>query len=360
MTDIYKQAGVDIDAANEWVESTVKPLADSTKQSGCIGGIGGFAGVFKPYLKPYKNPVLVSSCDGVGTKAQMMFEMGRNRSIGIDLVAMSVNDVLAQGARPLFFLDYFATERLDTGLATEVMEGIAEGCKIAKCALLGGETAEMPTAGLKYELAGFAVGMCEKEQLLPRDDIEAGDIVFGLQSNGFHANGYSLLRKFLRKYHKDSLYDFDFKSGKSGNKISDELALPTKIYVDSLVPVLGTTNKIKGLAHITGGGLLGNIPRMLPKGKSAHIDLTTWEMPRMLQWLKKTYKWSDKDVLGVFNCGIGMAGVVSYADKEDLFHSLRMKGETVYEIGMVTRDWGYGEQIQLLGKLKTSKGIHKG
>ena len=350
--DAYRRAGVDIDAGNELVRA-IAPLAAATARPGSGGVLGGFGGAFDLREAGFRDPILIAANDGVGTKLAVAIATGRHYNLGIDLVAMSVNDVIAQGGRPLLFLDYFATARLDIDIAKEVIAGIADGCKQAGCALIGGETAEMPDLYRKgdYDLAGFALGACERGDLLPRkEDIKTGDTLFGLASEGFHANGFSLLRHTLKQ--QDIAYDAPFPPDETVS-IGEMLLRPTRIYVQSLVHAMEETNAIKSLAHITGGGLLDNIPRALPDELGAELNLDRWTLPAEMKWFQSLGGWSTEEMARTFNCGIGVAGVTSDKDKEKLFEALRAKGETVYEIGRINKREKEG--VCLLGEWGQSK-----
>jgi phosphoribosylformylglycinamidine cyclo-ligase len=315
----YRDAGVDIDAGDALVEA-IKPFAKRTMRPEVLAGIGGF-GALCEIPKKYRHPVLVSGTDGVGTKLKLAFALGRHDTVGIDLVAMSVNDVLVQGAEPLFFLDYFACGRLEHRVAADVVKGIARGCEIAGCALIGGETAEMP--GMypegEYDLAGFCVGVVEKERILDGRSIRPGDAILGLASSGAHSNGYSLIRKVLEHAQPDFEVD---------------LLAPTRIYVKPVLKLLETT-AVKGLAHITGGGLTENVPRILQKGLSARISKAAWPRPEIFNWLQREGNIGEEEMHRVFNCGIGMVIVVEAADAARAAQLLREEGETVYEIGRI-------------------------
>ena len=350
--DAYRRAGVDIDAGNEFVQA-IAPLAAATARAGSGGVLGGFGGAFDLREAGFRDPILIAANDGVGTKLAVAIATGQHRNIGIDLVAMSVNDIIAQGGRPLLFLDYFATARLDIDIAKEVIVGIADGCKQAGCALVGGETAEMPDLYRKgdYDLAGFALGACERGALLPRkEDIKAGDIVFGLASEGFHANGFSLLRHTLKQH--EITYDAPFPPDEA-TSIGEMLLRPTRIYVKSLVHAMEETSAIKSLAHITGGGLLDNIPRALPDDLCAELNLNAWELPTEMKWFQSLGAWSVEEMARTFNCGIGIAGIADGKNKEKLFEALREKGETVYEIGGVGKKGKEG--VCLLGEWEQSE-----
>ncbi len=324
----YRDAGVDIDAGDALVEA-IKPLAKRTMREGVLGGIGGFGGLFE-ISKKFKEPVLVSGTDGVGTKLKLAFELNRHDTVGIDLVAMSVNDILVQGAEPLFFLDYFACGKLDVATATAVVSGIARGCEESGCALLGGETAEMP--GMypdgEYDLAGFAVGAVEKSQIIDGSKIVPGDVVLGLASSGIHSNGYSLVRKIIQVAKPDLEADFH------GRKLADVLMAPTRLYVKPLLALMQAM-EVKGLVHITGGGLVENIPRVLQDGLTAVLDATSWTMPPLFQWLQQHGGVLDAEMHRVFNCGIGMTVIVSKENADAAMAQLQAAGETVYRIGAI-------------------------
>jgi phosphoribosylformylglycinamidine cyclo-ligase len=324
----YRDAGVDIDAGDALVEN-IKPFAKRTLRPEVLGGIGGFGALFDISNK-YREPVLVSGTDGVGTKLKLAFEMNQHDTVGIDLVAMSVNDILVQGAEPLFFLDYFACGKLDVATATDVVKGIARGCELAGCALIGGETAEMPgmyPAG-EYDLAGFAVGAVEKSQIITGLSIQAGDTVLGLASSGAHSNGYSLIRKVLQ------ITGADLSAPFHGRTLGETVIEPTRIYVKSLLALMREL-PVKGMAHITGGGLLENIPRVLPAELTAILDKTRWSMPPLFQWLQEVGNIAPQEMYRTFNCGIGMAVIVAAADAERAMQSLSAMGETVYRIGEI-------------------------
>jgi phosphoribosylformylglycinamidine cyclo-ligase len=327
----YSKAGVDIDAGDALVER-IKPFAKRTRRSGCMDELGGFGALFDPRAAGFKDPILVSSTDGVGTKLKIAQESGRHGSIGIDLVAMCVNDLVVQGAEPLFFLDYFATGKLSVDVAAQVVEGIAQGCAQAGCALIGGETAEMPGmyAPGEYDLAGFTVGAVEREQLLPRKDMQAGDVLLGLASSGVHSNGYSLVR-YIMKEHK---LVWDAKAAFDGAKsYAEALLVPTRIYVKPCLAAIRETGAVKGLAHITGGGLPDNLPRVLPEALSAHIDSRTWARPAVFEWLEQAGQVPAVDMWRTFNCGIGMVLVVDKTKADSVAALLRAQGETVHVIG---------------------------
>jgi phosphoribosylformylglycinamidine cyclo-ligase len=332
----YYDAGVDIDAGNRLVEN-IKPHVKRTMRSEVLNGIGGFGALFE-ISKNYKNPVLVSSTDGVGTKLKLAFKLGKHDCIGIDLVAMSVNDILVQGAEPLFFLDYFACGRLDVDIATRVVKGIALGCEQAGCALIGGETAEMPGmySENEYDLAGFAVGVVEKDRIINGQSITEGDAVLGLASSGVHSNGYSLIRKILEESHTDMAANFNDKL------LMDIIMEPTRIYVKPVLELLKHF-PVKGMAHITGGGLVENIPRILPVDLTVVLQRSAWDMPELFSWLQQQGKITDHEMYRVFNCGIGMALIISNEHVEAVMKVLRNAGEVVWHIG-TTRQRGEGEE----------------
>lgn len=330
----YRDAGVDIEAGDELV-SRIKPLAARTMRPGVLSGLGGFGAMFE-LPKDLKEPVLVSGTDGVGTKLRLAFEWQRHDTVGIDLVAMSVNDILVQGAEPLYFLDYFACGKLELDTATDVVAGIAKGCELSGCALIGGETAEMP--GMypdgEYDLAGFAVGVVEKSKIISGETIASGDVILGLASSGAHSNGYSLIRKILKHANVRPTDEID------GKPFVDVVMAPTRLYVKSVLAVLKQYDQaIKGLVHITGGGLLENIPRVLPNNTAAHINRQAWTMPALFQWLQENGGVTDEEMWRVFNCGIGMIAVVAADQADAIQDSFIQQGETVYQLGkVVSRD----------------------
>jgi phosphoribosylformylglycinamidine cyclo-ligase len=327
----YREAGVDIDAGAALVHA-IAPLARSTARPGADGEIGGFGGLFDLRQTGFRDPILVATTDGVGTKLQLLAQSGRHRIAGIDLVAMCVNDLVVQGAEPLFFLDYFATAKLEPEQASEVIAGIAEGCREARCALIGGESAEMPDHYKPgdYDLAGFAVGAVERAWRLPRADIAAGDVLLGLASSGVHANGFSLVRKILREQQLSLSDPAPFAPDQS---FASTLLVPTRIYVRSLLSLLAHTDVVKGIAHITGGGLIDNLPRVLPDGVVARIDASSWRAPPVFLWLYEAGRLRPEEMLRTFNCGIGMVLVVvaDYADAT--INYLGERGETVAYLG---------------------------
>jgi len=324
----YRDAGVDIEAGDALVEQ-IKPFAKRTMRPEVLGGIGGFGSLFA-MPKKFKEPILVSGTDGVGTKLKLAFELNKHDTVGIDLVAMSVNDILVQGAEPLFFLDYFACGKLEVGTAAQVIKGIAEGCEQSGCALVGGETAEMPgmyPAG-EYDLAGFAVGCVDKANIINGTTIAAGDVVLGLASSGAHSNGYSLIRKLIDKSGVDLESDFH------GRKFKDVVMAPTRIYVKSLLKLIEAL-PVKGMAHITGGGITENIPRVLPQGLTADIKKGSWTMPPLFTWLQAQGNVTDVEMYKTFNCGIGMAVIVAKEHAAAAQKLLKEAGETVFEIGTI-------------------------
>lgn len=341
----YKQAGVDIDAGNELVKR-IKPLAKSTRRLGSVDELGGFGALFDVKKAGYKDPLLVSSTDGVGTKLKIAQAAGKHDTIGIDLVAMCVNDLIVQGAEPLFFLDYFATGKLSVDIAEQVIKGISEGCKLAGCALIGGETAEMPSmyADGEYDLAGFTVGAVERENVLPLKTLKSGDILLGLASSGVHSNGFSLVRYILEKNNLKFDSPAPFAAGKT---IADSLLVPTRIYVKScLEAIRAFPEAVKGFAHITGGGLPENLPRVLPDNLGAKIDSKSWQMPEVFNWLKQAGNVPQHDFLRTFNGGIGMVVVVEKEAAPQIAALLTKAGETVYTIGTLVPRSGEGVEIE--------------
>lgn len=324
----YRDAGVDIEAGDALVER-IKPFAKRTMRPEVLGGIGGFGSLFA-VPKKYKEPILVSGTDGVGTKLKLAFQLNKHDTVGIDLVAMSVNDILVQGAEPLFFLDYFACGKLEVGTAADVIKGIAQGCEQAGCALVGGETAEMP--GMypvgEYDLAGFAVGCVDKANLIDGSTITEGDVVLGLASSGAHSNGYSLIRKLIEKS------GIDFESDFYGQPFKEVVMAPTRIYVKPLLQLLWTM-PVKGMAHITGGGITENIPRVLPTNLTAEIDAKSWALPPLFKWLQAQGNIADHEMYKTFNCGIGMAVIVGKEHADAAVTLLNEAGETVYIIGHI-------------------------
>ncbi|MGU3574872.1 phosphoribosylformylglycinamidine cyclo-ligase [Brucellaceae bacterium C25G] len=343
----YAQAGVDIDAGNLMVEK-IKPLVRSTRRPGADGEIGGFGGLFDLKAAGFKDPVLIAANDGVGTKLKIAIDADQHDTVGIDLVAMCVNDLVVQGGEPLFFLDYFATGKLEPEQGVAIVAGIAEGCRQAGAALIGGETAEMP--GMykdgDYDLAGFAVGAAERDNLLPRGDIAEGDVILGLASSGVHSNGFSLVRRIVELSGLDWKDEAPFQSG---HNLGEALLTPTRIYVKSLLEAIRASNGIKALAHITGGGFPDNIPRVLPEGLAAQIDLNSIEVPAVFSWLAKTGGVEMHEMLRTFNCGIGMIVVVTPDKADEVAAILEQQGEKVAKLGhMVKRE---GEGVVYQGKL---------
>lgn len=337
----YRDAGVDIDAGDALVEA-IKPFAKRTLRPEVLAGIGGF-GALVEISKKYSEPVLVSGTDGVGTKLKLAFELNRHDTVGIDLVGMSVNDILVQGAEPLFFLDYFACGKLDVPVATDVVRGIARGCELAGCALIGGETAEMPgmyPAG-EYDLAGFAVGVVEKSKIITGRTIVPGDVVLGLASSGAHSNGYSLVRRILERAKPDLNADFH------GRKLGDVLMEPTRIYVKPLLALMQQID-VKGMAHITGGGIVENLPRVLPEGVCARVGKSAWAMPPLFSWLQKEGGVAESEMYRVFNCGIGMCVVVAKSNADAAAKFLRAQGEIVYTLGEITARTGQEAQTLMV------------
>ena len=324
----YRDAGVDIDAGDDLVDR-IKPLAKKTMREGVLAGIGGFGALFE-VPKRYKEPVLVSGTDGVGTKLRLAFEWNRHDTIGQDLVAMSVNDILVQGAEPLFFLDYFACGKLTVDTAATVVGGIAKGCELSGCALIGGETAEMP--GMyppgEYDLAGFAVGAVEKSKIITGATITPGDVVVAIASSGAHSNGYSLVRKIIERAGAKPTDDL------GGRPLGDVVMAPTQIYVKQLLKLIGEIN-VKGMAHITGGGLVDNVPRVLPENTQAVLHRDSWQMPELFRWLQMKGGVADAEMVRVFNCGIGMVVIVSADQADAAIQSLKAEGLHAWMVGEV-------------------------
>jgi phosphoribosylformylglycinamidine cyclo-ligase len=344
----YAQAGVDIDAGNAMVEA-IKPLVRATRRPGAESEIGGFGGLFDLKAAGFKDPILVAANDGVGTKVKIAIETGRHDTIGIDLVAMCVNDIVVQGAEPLLFLDYFATGKLDTATGIAIVKGIAEGCRRAGCALIGGETAEMPGVygGADYDLAGFAIGAAERGRLLPTG-VSAGDVLLGLPSSGVHSNGFSLVRGIVETTGLSWTNPAPFAPGMS---LGEALLEPTRIYVKPLLAVIRGSGGIKALAHITGGGFPDNIPRVLPDGLGVQLDLGAFEVPPVFGWLAKAGGVAEAEMLRTFNCGIGMVAVCAPDTAENVATSLRNEGEAPVRLGSVVehRD---GPRVAYTGALK--------
>ena len=361
----YAQSGVDIDAGNALVEA-IKPLAKSTSRAGAGADLGGFGGLFDLKRAGFRDPILVAANDGVGTKLKIAIDTGRHDTIGIDLVAMCVNDLVVQGAEPLFFLDYYATGKLDVQTARSVIAGIAEGCRQAGCALIGGETAEMPGmyAGGDYDLAGFAVGAAERGEILPRVGIKTGDCLIGLPSSGVHSNGYSLVRKLVSQ---ERVQWSDIAPFAPQQTFAEVLIEPTRIYVKPLIAALratggaGVDGAIKALSHITGGGLSENVPRVLPATAAARIDLTSWPLPPVFAWLAAAGNLGDDDMLRTFNCGIGMIVVAEARRSDEVLGALRAAGEMPVVIGDIiaptgkksdAKGMGSANAVKFEGKLK--------
>ncbi len=344
----YAQAGVDIDAGNAMVDA-IKPLVRSTRRPGADAEIGGFGGLFDLKAAGFSDPILVAANDGVGTKVKIAIESGRHSTIGIDLVAMCVNDLVVQGAEPLLFLDYYATGKLDPQAGVEIVRGIAEGCRQAGCALIGGETAEMPGmyAGSDYDLAGFAVGAAERGTLLPRADLVAGDVVLGLPSSGVHSNGYSLVRRIVAMSGLSWEAPAPFAPGQT---LAEALLTPTRIYVKSLLQALKAGPGIKALAHITGGGFPDNIPRVLPGDLGVSLDLAAIPVPPVFGWLAKAGGVAEREMLRTFNCGIGMIVVAEATQADAVVTALAEAGEHPVRLGEVTAR-GTDEAVTYRGKL---------
>ena len=326
----YKDAGVDIEAGERLVDA-ISPMAKATRRAGVMGGLGGFGALFDLNKEGWKDPVLVSGTDGVGTKLMLAFETGIHNTVGVDLVAMCANDVLAQGAEPLFFLDYFACGKLEEGIAESVISGIAEGCKQAGCALVGGETAEMP--GMyppgHYDLAGFVVGAVERKQILPRmEDMKAGDLLIGIASSGPHSNGYSLIRKVVER----SGLNWDSPAPFANTPLGEALLTPTRLYSKPALPLI-RKGRIKGLAHITGGGLTENVPRMLPDGLTPRFDRASWPLPEVFRWLQAEGHVAEDEMHRTFNMGIGLVFAVAPDQAETAMEELRAAGENPVVIG---------------------------
>ncbi len=338
----YKSAGVDIAAGNALVDA-IKPLAKATARPGLLGGLGQFAGVFDPKMAGFHDPLLLAATDGVGTKLRVAIDTGNHQGVGIDLVAMCVNDLIVQGAEPLFFLDYFATGKLDKAIAEQVIAGIAEGCRQANCALLGGETAEMPgmyEAG-DYDLAGFAVGAVERDALVTGETISSGDVIIGLTASGVHSNGFSLVRKLVKD--ADLRWDMPCPFAES-ETLGDALLTPTRLYVRPVLSAL-RTGHVRGMAHITGGGLIENLPRVLPDGLTAQLDAGAWPMPPVFAWLARTGGLSAEEMATVFNCGIGYVLICSAEHRDGVSAALREAGESPLEIGEIAE----GGRVQIHG-----------
>ncbi len=356
----YREAGVDIDAGNDLVEA-IKPAAASTKRSGCTSGLGGFGALFDLKAAGFVDPILVSGTDGVGTKLKVAIESGKHDTVGIDLVAMCVNDLIVQGAEPLFFLDYFATGHLSVDAGRAIIEGIAEGCRQSNAALIGGETAEMP--GMyrdgDYDLAGFCVGAVERDDILTGDGVAEGDMLLGLASSGVHSNGFSLVRRLV----EDSGLSYNDPCPFDASKdFGTALLEPTRIYVKSTLAAL-KAGHIKAISHITGGGFVENIPRILPDGVSAHVDASSWTLPPVFNWLREAGNMKPLEMAKTFNCGIGLVVIVSPEGADETHRIFEQMGETVYDLGYVVKkandepatvvtgksgSWGYSDTWQAL------------
>lgn len=343
----YRDAGVDIDAGNRLVH-LIKPMLKATARPGADAEIGGFGGVFDLKRAAFKDPLLIAATDGVGTKLKLAIRTGKHDTIGIDLVAMNVNDLIVQGAEPLLFLDYFACGKLDPEIAAQVVSGIAEGCKEAGCALIGGETAEMPGIYVDgdYDLAGFTVGAVEREDLLPRKDVKAGDLLLAIPSSGVHSNGFSLVRKVI----SDTKVDLDAAAPFDKTKTFGEaLLISTRIYVKQTLSVLKSTSGVKALCHITGGGFVDNIPRVLPDGMAAKIDLISIPVLPVFKWLASVGRIEQREMLRTFNCGIGLVAVVAKEKADQVAAAFNKTGETVFSIGDIIAGEGllFSDQLDL-------------
>lgn len=356
----YRDAGVDIDAGNQLV-SAIKPLVRATQRAGADGDVGGFGGLFDLKRAGYTDPILVAGTDGVGTKLKIAIETGRHHTIGIDLVAMCVNDLIVQGAEPLFFLDYLATGHLDVETARDVIAGIASGCREAGCALIGGETAEMPGMyqGSDYDLAGFAVGAVERRDLLPRRDIVIGDVLIGLASSGVHSNGYTLVRRLVDEAGLDWSAPAPWQPS---TIVAEALLAPTRIYVKPILNALRETGAadgpVKAISHITGGGLTENVPRVLAPDIGASLDLTSWNPPAVFGWLARTGRLDDAEMLRTFNCGIGLVIVADKATAPALVDILAKSGETASIIGEIAEPTGIRTQAK--GQGETEAVVYSG
>jgi phosphoribosylformylglycinamidine cyclo-ligase len=341
----YAQAGVDIDAGNLLVQR-IKPIVSKSFRPGVISNIGGFAGLFSLNLQNVKNPVLVASTDGVGTKLKIAFMMDKHDTVGIDLVAMCVNDIVVQGANPLFLMDYIATGKLDVDRAVEIIKGIVAGCEEAECALIGGETAEMPDFYKEgeYDLAGFVVGLADNDQLILGSEVAMGHQVIGIASSGLHSNGYSLVRKIFFDRLKMSVSDYVEEFGRT---LGEELLAPTRIYVKTIKNVI-RNYRISGIAHITGGGLVENVPRIVPKQCKVMMNTSTWSVPPVVQFLREAGNLSLRDMMRTFNCGLGMVVIVNGEDTDEVLSRLRAMGEAAYHVGEVVSRNDEEEPIQFI------------
>jgi phosphoribosylformylglycinamidine cyclo-ligase len=350
----YKESGVDIEVAAELIEN-IKPHIKKTMRSGVMGGIGGFGALFDLKATGYKDPILVSGTDGVGTKLKIAIDCGLHDTIGIDAVAMCVNDIVVQGAEPLFFLDYFATGKLDKGIAERVIAGVAKGCELSGCALIGGETAEMPGlyADGDYDLAGFTVGAVEREDMITGAEIREGDIILALASSGIHSNGFSLVRRIVQKTPALDYNNPPPFYSTTGQTLGQLLLTPTRLYVKSVLSALKIRSKdgkpaIRGMAHITGGGLDENVPRVIPDGLCAEIDSEHWELPPVFQWLIKAGGLKPQDMATTLNAGIGMVVICAPENVTALQESFKNSGEHIFEIGTITPQSATGKKIRLL------------
>jgi phosphoribosylformylglycinamidine cyclo-ligase len=341
--DSYAEAGVDIDAGNLFVKR-IQPIMSKSFRPGVISNMGGFAGLFSLNLQNVKNPVLVASTDGVGTKLKIAFMMDKHDTVGIDLVAMCVNDIVVQGANPLFLLDYIATGKLDVERTVDIVKGIVAGCEEAECALIGGETAEMPDFYKEgeYDLAGFVVGMAENDQLLVGSEVGMGHQLIGIASSGLHSNGYSLARKIFFDRLKMSVSDYVEEFGRT---LGEELLAPTRIYAKTIKNVI-RNYRISGIAHITGGGLIDNVPRILPKQCKVIVETSTWTIPPIFQFLREAGRLSFTDMMRTFNCGLGMVVIVNGEDTDEVLSRLRAMGETAYHVGEVASRKDGEEPVQ--------------
>jgi phosphoribosylformylglycinamidine cyclo-ligase len=338
----YKSAGVDIEAGNALVER-IKPIAAKTRNAGVMAGLGGFGSLFELPLDRYKNPVLVSGTDGVGTKLKLALDLNLHNTVGIDLVAMCVNDIIVQGAEPLFFLDYFATGKLNVDTAASVIEGIGKGCEYSGAALVGGETAEMPGmyADGDYDLAGFCVGIVERDNIIDGSKVKAGDKLIGIASSGPHSNGYSLVRKIVEKS------GVSLESEVNGKHLGKTLLEPTRIYVKPLLELLKIV-PVHAMAHITGGGITENLPRVLPKDLDATINLSAWQLPEIFVWLQQQGNVDLADMLVTFNCGVGMIVCVDAADEAKTLEILAAQGESVFSIGEITASSASSKRVNYI------------
>jgi phosphoribosylformylglycinamidine cyclo-ligase len=342
----YKDAGVDINAGNELVER-IKGVAKSTRRPEVMAGLGGF-GALCEIPEGYKKPVLVSGTDGVGTKLRLALDLNKHDTIGIDLVAMCVNDLIVLGAEPLYFLDYYATGKLNIDVAVDVVAGIGEGCKLSGCSLVGGETAEMPGMyeGEDYDLAGFCTGIVEKDEIIDGTKVAEGDVLIGLASTGPHSNGYSLVRKVIEV--SGAKLNETFEGAENGQTLADAVMAPTRIYVKQLLNLI-KQSEVHALSHITGGGLLENLPRVMPANTKAIIDINSWERPAIFNWLQKNGNIDGVEMHRTFNCGLGMVIVVPAAKQEEAMQILAAEGETAYVIGKIESAKENEEQVQLEG-----------